>query len=91
MRRRNVSWKKNQYTSRRNESGIYIGPTQGHSSPKNSRRGCLCNDGKTYSKKCCDGNLINQGIGETERGPLERGAFSYAFSRDFDTKEIYDY
>lgn len=91
MSKRRVSWKKNAFTSRRNESGIYIGPTQGHSSPKNSRRGCLCKDGKTYSKNCCNGNLINQGIGQTERGPLERGAFSSAFSTAFDTKEIYEY
>ena len=32
------------------------------SSPQNSSRGCLCKDG-TYSKECCAGELINQGIG----------------------------
>jgi hypothetical protein len=36
------------------------------SSPKNSKRGCLCKDGKTYSKECCEGELINQGIGKTQ-------------------------
>jgi hypothetical protein len=36
--------------------------TPSHSSPKNSRRGCLCPDG-TYSTKCCDGSLQAQGIG----------------------------
>jgi hypothetical protein len=32
-------------------------------SPKNSRRGCLCKDGRTYSRKCCDGSFQAQGIG----------------------------
>jgi len=32
------------------------------SSPKGSKRGCLCNDGK-YSSECCEGELIQQGIG----------------------------
>lgn len=35
-------------------------------SPTNSKRGCLCKDGETYSKECCDGEVINQGIGSTE-------------------------
>jgi len=34
------------------------------SSPKGGKRGCLCKDG-TYSSKCCEGELINQGIGST--------------------------
>jgi hypothetical protein len=34
-----------------------------YTSPTNSRRGCLCADGKKYSKDCCKGKLINQGIG----------------------------
>ncbi len=38
--------------------------TVSHSSPKVSSRGCLCPDGKTYSKKCCDGTLQAQGIGK---------------------------
>ena len=73
------------------KGGIYIGDTKGLSSPKNSRRGCLCKDKLTYSRECCEGYLINQGIGQTEREALERGAFSAAFSTAFDTKEIYDY
>jgi len=32
-------------------------------SPKNDRRACLCPDGKTYSRKCCDGSFQAQGIG----------------------------
>lgn len=90
MSKRKAAWKR---ANQRNgtKGGIYIGPTMGLSSPKNSRRGCLCKDSNTYSTKCCDGYLINQGIGQTEREALERGAFSSAFSTAFDTKEIYDY
>ena len=31
-------------------------------SPRESRRACLCDNG-LYSRKCCRGNVINQGIG----------------------------
>jgi hypothetical protein len=34
-------------------------------SPQDSKRACLCEDG-TYSKECCKGEEINQGIGATE-------------------------
>jgi hypothetical protein len=33
------------------------------SSPKGGNRACLCKDGKKYSKECCEGELIQQGIG----------------------------
>jgi hypothetical protein len=33
-----------------------------NNSPQDSSRACLCEDG-TYSKDCCKGELINQGIG----------------------------
>jgi hypothetical protein len=36
--------------------------TPSRTSPKSSKRGCLCKNG-TYSTKCCKGNMINQGIG----------------------------
>ncbi len=36
--------------------------TPSRTSPKNGRRGCLC-DNNTYSTKCCDGSLQAQGIG----------------------------
>jgi hypothetical protein len=39
--------------------------TPSNSSPTGGRRGCLCKDGKRYSKKCCDGSLQAQGIGPT--------------------------
>ena len=38
--------------------------TVSHTSPKSSKRGCLCADKNTYSTKCCKGKLINQGIGK---------------------------
>jgi len=65
-------------------SGIWIGPTVGQSSPKNSRRGCLCLDNSTYSTECCDGYLMNQGIGQTEKVITNRGGFSQGFSAGFD-------
>ena len=34
------------------------------SSPKGGKRGCVCKDG-TYSSKCCNGELSEQGIGAT--------------------------
>jgi hypothetical protein len=67
-------------------SGVYLGPTRGKSSPKNNRRACLCIGSNTYSRKCCDGALIQQGIGQTQ-SPAEfatRGGFSVGFSDGFD-------
>ena len=29
--------------------------TLGRAVPRGKKRGCLCKDGKTYSRKCCDG------------------------------------
>ena len=40
--------------------------TPSKSSPRGNRRGCLCADG-TYSKKCCDGSLQAQGIGNVTK------------------------
>jgi hypothetical protein len=40
---------------------------QSKSSPKRGSRACLCKD-STYSKKCCTGELIAQGIGALEGG-----------------------
>lgn len=44
-------------------------PTPSRSSPKGSKRGCLCWDKGTYSKKCCDGSLRAQGIGSIVQIP----------------------
>jgi len=41
--------------------------TPSYSSPKSSRRGCLCKDGRTYSSKCCNGSLRAQGVGSVTR------------------------
>jgi len=37
--------------------------TPSNTSPKGSRRGCLCED-NTYHVDCCNGTLIAQGIGK---------------------------
>ena len=73
---------------KRRATGIYIGPTVSNSSPKNSRRGCLCLDSNTYDVKCCDGYLQNQGIGKTESVITRPGAFSTGFSDGFDIQII---
>jgi hypothetical protein len=75
--------------NRENASGIYIGPTRGLSSPKNSRRACLCVNSNTYDVKCCKGALMSQGIGQIQGVPFvapDLGAFSFGFSDGF---EIY--
>ena len=69
-------------------TGVHYGPTLGLSSPKNNRRGCLCAHSNTYSTDCCDGLLIQQGIGKIEGAITSRGAFSSAFSTAFDIKTI---
>ena len=69
-------------------TGVQYGPTLGLSSPKNNRRGCLCAHSNTYSTDCCDGLLIQQGIGKIEGAITSRGAFSSAFSNAFDIKTI---
>ena len=73
--------------NRENNSGIYIGPTQGLSSPKNSRMACLCINTNTYSRKCCNGALMEQGIGNIQGTREPRGAFSDGYDTGFDTAE----
>jgi hypothetical protein len=70
--------------NRENNSGIYIGPTQGLSSPKNSRRACLCLHANTYDVRCCNGALMEQGIGNIQGTSVLRGGFSFGFSDGFD-------
>lgn len=72
--------------NRENASGIYIGPTQGLSSPKNNRRGCLCLHENRYGRDCCNGALMEQGIGRIQgvANFANRGAFSSGFSDGFD-------
>lgn len=69
--------------NQRKNSGIYIGPTRGLSSPKNSRRGCLCLNTNVYSRKCCNGALMEQGIGVTQVAFVAKGGFSSGFSNGF--------
>ena len=72
--------------NRENNSGLYFGPTQGLSSPKNSRRACLCLNEDTYHVRCCNGALMEQGIGViqgTGPQPLFAGGFSNGFSLGF--------
>jgi len=71
--------------NRENNSGIYIGPTRGLSSPKNSRRACLCLHSDTYDVRCCNGALMEQGIGVIESAVRTGGgAFSDGYSDGFD-------
>ena len=42
--------------------------TASRTSPKGGKRGCLCDDGKTYHRDCCDGSLQAQGIGSPYNG-----------------------
>jgi hypothetical protein len=70
--------------NRENQSGIFIGPTRGLSSPKNSRRACLCINSNTYSVSCCKGALISQGIGQTESPRVVQGGFGPGFDEGFD-------
>ena len=70
--------------NRENNSGIYIGPTRGLSSPKNSKQGCLCLNENTYDVKCCKGALMQQGIGQTQSAREPRGGFSTGFSDGFE-------
>ena len=70
--------------NRENNSGIYIGPTRGLSSPKNSRRACLCVHSDTYDVKCCGGALMSQGIGQIQSTAQSKGAFNDGYSDGFE-------
>jgi len=39
--------------------------------PQDKRRGCLCRDGKRYSRECCNGDYMNQGIGKITKDESE--------------------
>jgi hypothetical protein len=51
-------------------------PSQGWKTPSRSSpqgggtRGCLCKNQNKYSRKCCDGSLWAQGIGNITRSPV---------------------
>jgi hypothetical protein len=71
--------------NRENASGVYIGPTRGLSSPKNSRRGCLCLGEDRYGRDCCGGALQQQGIGNIQ-SPVRTGGggFSNGYDEGFE-------
>lgn len=50
-----------------------------------SLEACLCKDRLTYSRKCCEGYLINQGIGNITGTPTTPTvtAWSSGFSSGF--------
>jgi len=57
--------------------------TASRTSPKSSKRGCLCKNG-TYSTKCCKGNMINQGLGALSGGHTsEISQIHKSFNNDF--------
>ena len=35
--------------------------------PQDKRRGCLCRDTDTYSRKCCEDDYMNQGVGNVTK------------------------
>jgi len=72
------------YHSKRINTGRKYGMTEGLSSPKRNTRACLCADGKTYSRECCNGLLINQGIGKISSVYPVEGSFSNGFSNGFE-------
>jgi hypothetical protein len=41
--------------------------TPSYTSPVRSNRACLCSDEDTYKIECCEGFIINQGIGNINR------------------------
>lgn len=57
----------------------------GLSVPRNGLYACLCADRNTYSRKCCKGWLINQGIGPMQGTGVreEESPWSSAFSNAF--------
>ena len=55
----------------------------GHAVPVSGMEACLCADKLTYSRKCCKGFLINQGIGSTISPYPSGGGFSIGFSDGF--------
>ena len=48
-----------------------------------SLQACLCKDRLTYSRKCCEGYLINQGIGNITGYFPPAGPWSSGFSSAF--------
>ena len=64
------------------ESTIPMPYSYGRAVPRNGLYACLCADKNTYSRKCCKGYLINQGIGNIY-GTTNFISFSDAFDKSF--------
>ena len=65
------------------EGTVEMPYSYGRAVPRNGLYACLCADKNTYSRKCCKGYLINQGIGNIYGTTPVGGAFSQAFSNGF--------
>lgn len=57
--------------------------TPSRTSPTNGKRACLCED-NTYSRKCCDGSLQAQGIGNIT-GTIPVTIYKYVATRCSDS------
>jgi hypothetical protein len=65
------------------ESTLAMPYSYGRAVPRNGLYACLCADKNTYSRKCCKGYLINQGIGNIYGTTPVGGSFSQGFSNGF--------
>ena len=67
------------------EGTIDMPYSYGRAVPRNGLYACLCVDKNTYSRKCCKGYLLNQGIGNIYgvQGPAFSQAFNNAFQGGF--------
>lgn len=68
-----------------NEIKVVMPYSYGKAVPRGgSLEACLCKDRLTYSRKCCEGYLINQGIGQITGTPQYYASpWSSAFSNAF--------
>ena len=66
------------------ESNIEMPYSFGRAVPRNGLYACLCVDKNTYSRKCCKGYLLNQGIGNIYGiEPVYAGSFSQGVNIGF--------
>ena len=65
------------------ESTLAMPYSYGRAVPRNGLYACLCADKNTYSRKCCKGYLINQGIGNIYGATPVGGSFSQGFTNAF--------
>jgi len=65
------------------ESTLAMPYSYGRAVPRNGLYACLCADKNTYSRKCCKGYLINQGIGNIYGTTPVGGSCSQGFTNGF--------